>query len=69
MKESNARPRGTDEAKIIKVIKTVSLIGAGVEKNPVRYIIQYWDLKGKLLASKDTYLDETKSSASSDINS
>lgn len=69
MKESNVRPRGTDEAKIIKVIKTVSLIGAGVEKNPVRYIIQYWDLKGKLLASKDTYLDETKSSASSDINS
>ncbi len=56
-------------AKVIKVIKTVSLIGAGVEKDPVRYIIQYWDLKGKLLATKDTYLDETKSSASSDINS
>ncbi len=54
MEKSNVRPRGTDAAKMIKVIKTVSLIGAGTEKDPVRYIIQYWDLKGKLLASHDT---------------
>ena len=49
--------RGTDAAKVITVIRTTSLIGEGTEKAPVRFLYQYWDLKGKLLASHDTILD------------
>ena len=52
-----ARPRGTDNAKVIKVIQTKSLIGRGSQKDPLRYIYQYWDFKGKLLASWDTLDD------------
>ncbi len=52
------RPRGTDKAKVIQVIKTTSILGEGTEKDPVRYIYQYWDLKGNLLAKHDT-LTET----------
>lgn len=51
-----ARPRGTDNAKVIKVIKTESLIGRGTQEDPVRYIYQYWDFKGNLLAQNDTLI-------------
>ncbi len=51
-----ARPRGTDKAKVIRVIRTESIIGRGTEKDPVRYIYQYWDFKGKLLAQNDTLI-------------
>ena len=51
------RPRGTDKAEVIEVIKTESIIGDGTEKDPVRYIYQYWDFKGDLLASHDTLKD------------
>ena len=50
------RPRGTDKAKVIKVIKTESLIGKGIAEDPVRLIYQYWDFKGNLLAQNDTFL-------------
>lgn len=69
MNKSNVILRGTDNAKVIKVIRTESLIGAGTEKDPVRTIFQYWDLKGQLLATSDNYLDEINSSASSQVNS
>ncbi len=49
-----ARPRGTDNAKVIKVIQTKSLIGRGTKEDPARCIYQYWDFKGNLLASHDT---------------
>ena len=49
--------RGTDEAKVIKVIETKSLKGDGTEENPVRYIYQYWNFEGRLLAERD-YKDE-----------
>lgn len=49
-----ARPRGTDNAKVINVIQTKSLLGRGTKEDPVRFIYQYWDLKGNLLAEKDT---------------
>lgn len=64
-----AVPRGTDEAKVIQVIQTISIIGLGTKEDPVRYIYQYWDFKGNLLASKDTYCSETNSSASSEVKS
>lgn len=51
------RPKGTDNAKVIKVIQTKSLIGRGSQKDPLRYIYQYWDFKGKLLVSWDTLDD------------
>ena len=51
------RPRGTDKAKVIKVIRTESIIGRGIQEDPVRHIYQYWDFKGNLLASHDTLKD------------
>lgn len=50
----SVRPRGTDKAEVIQVIRTVSLLGNGTEKDPVRHIYQYWDFEGQLLASHDT---------------
>lgn len=41
------------EAKIIKVIKTRSVRGSGAEKDLVREVDQYWDLKGKKLFESD----------------
>lgn len=52
-----ARPRGTDKAEVMQVIKTMSLFGLGTKEDPVRYIYQYWDFKGNLLASHDTLED------------
>lgn len=47
-------PRGVDSAKIIQVIETVALKGAGTEADPIRYIKQYWTFDGELLAEKDS---------------
>ncbi len=47
-------PRGTEKAYVIKVIKTTALLGAGTQKDPVRYIYQYWDFEGNLLAEQDS---------------
>ena len=49
--------RGTDSAKAMTIIRTISLIGEGTKENPARFLYQYWDLKGNLLASRDTILD------------
>lgn len=57
MKENINYPRGTDRARVIKVIVTESTIGDGTKENPVRLIYQYWDLKGNLLAKNDTFKD------------
>lgn len=48
-----ARPRGTDSAKVIPVIRTVSLKGRGTEDDPVGRVVQFWTLKGKLIATID----------------
>lgn len=53
------RPRGTDKAKVMRVIRTESIIGRGIPEDPVRLIYQYWDLKGNLLAKNDTlFMDD-----------
>lgn len=49
----SARPRGTDKAKVISVIETQSLRGAGTEDDPCRIVTQYWDFEGKKLAEND----------------
>lgn len=33
----------------VKVIKTENVEGKGTEEDPVRIVIRYWDLNGKLL--------------------
>lgn len=54
------RPRGTERAKVIEVVKTEALIGAGTESDPVRIIIQYWSFEGKLLAEYDEHIENMK---------
>lgn len=49
-----AVPKGTDSARVIQVIETKALRGAGTEKDPVRIVTQYWDFEGKLLAEDDS---------------
>lgn len=47
-------PRGTEKACVIKVIKTTALLGAGTPEDPLRYLYQYRDFEGKLLAQHDS---------------
>lgn len=48
-----ARPRGTDSARVIRVIETKTLRGAGTEEDVCRLVTQYWDFEGNLLAERD----------------
>lgn len=52
------RPRGCDKAEVIAVIKTVSVRGSGTEEDPNRWVTNYWDLSGKLLAENDPHINE-----------
>lgn len=52
-KEKTVRPRGTDSARIIKVIETKSIRGYGTEIDLCREVTQYWSLDGELLAEND----------------
>ena len=54
----SARPRGTDNARVIQVIETSSLRGRGTEDDPCRDVKQYWDFNGNLLAESDLYVKE-----------
>lgn len=47
-------PRGTDEARLRTVIETKSLKGDGSKEDPCRFLFQYWDFNGKLLAEWDS---------------
>ena len=48
---SAVRPRGTDEACVIQVIRTKSLVGAGTPDDLSKMVIQYWDFEGNLLST------------------
>ena len=50
MATQTARPRGTDNARVICVIETKALVGRGTADDPASIITQYWSLDGKLLA-------------------
>ena len=52
------RPRGTDAAELITVIKTKALRGVGTDEDPCRIVTQYWDIKGNLLAESDPFIEE-----------
>lgn len=54
--KSVIRFRGTDNAKIVRLIRTAAPMGAGTENDPVRRVYQYWSLDGKLLFTEDDYL-------------
>ena len=51
--EKTVRPRGTDSAKVIQVIKTISRAGEGTNADPNRFVTEYWSLEGVLLAISD----------------
>lgn len=44
---------GCKSAKLEQVIVTKTVVGTGTENDPVREVVQYWDLQGKLLVEKD----------------
>ena len=52
------RARGTDAARVVKVIETRSLRGDGTEQDMCREVIQYWNFDGELLAEKDPFIEE-----------
>lgn len=56
--DENARPRGTDSAKVIQVIQTEALRGSGSEDDMCRIVRQYWDFDGNLLAESDPCVKE-----------
>lgn len=51
-------PRGTDSARLIRVIETKSARGKGTQEDLCRIVTQYWDLNGKLLAENDPQREE-----------
>lgn len=54
-----ARPRGTDSAQVIQVIKTESLRGEGTQEDLCRRVTQYRDFDGNLLAENDPCITES----------
>lgn len=52
------RARGTDSAKAVIMIKTISICGVGTKEDPVREITQYWDLYGKLIVTLDSFSNQ-----------
>ena len=53
-----AKPRGTDSAQVIQVIKTESLRGEGTQEDLCRIVTRFWDFDGNLLAEHDHARDE-----------
>lgn len=50
--------RGTDSARVIQVIETVSVRGKGTEEDMCRPVKQYWSFDGELLAENDPCAEE-----------
>ena len=67
MRKDRRECRRLDGVKITKVIITTLLRGEGTEKDPARYVYQYWDMEGKFLFELDEidYLVEVSVNASS----
>ena len=55
MEETVFSARGCDSAKIEQVIVTRALKGSGTENDPIREVVQYWTLDGKLLCEKGSF--------------
>lgn len=52
------RARGCDSARLIQVVETRAIAGAGTEADFVREVVQYWSVEGALLASVDPMVPE-----------
>ena len=52
-REHMGRARGTDSARVVQVIETKALRGAGTEEDMCRVVTQYCDFEGNLLAESD----------------
>ena len=50
---NTVRPRGTDSAEVIQVIKTKAILGYGTHEDLSRLVTQYWDFEGNMLAEHD----------------
>lgn len=48
-----ATPRTVDSVRVLQVIETVSMRGAGNDTSPARIVVQYWSFDGVLLAEND----------------
>lgn len=57
---NTVRPRGTDSARVIRVIETISIRGRGTDDDICRMVTQYWDFKGNLLAENDPCATESE---------
>lgn len=51
--EKMVRANGPESVRVISVIEVKANRGLGIEKDPVRVVTQYWDMKGNLLAERD----------------
>lgn len=60
--------RGIRQVEVVKVIKTNTVIGKGTEEDPVRGVIQYWDMEGHMIAEEDDH-EESRRLASSKASS
>ncbi len=56
--KEKVRLRGTDSAKIIRVIETKALAGSGTPEDPHYIKVQYWDMDGRLLAENAAFIQE-----------
>ena len=45
------------KARVVSVIQVEAKIGTGTKEDPVRKVIQYWDLDGNVLAERDLLND------------
>lgn len=58
MEKVKIEHKGPKKVNVIKVIKVVCRKGNGTSDNPVRYVYQYWDFKGNLLAEYDEWKEK-----------
>jgi len=56
-KNNTVRPRGTDSARVIRVVETSSITGRGTFEDPVKKVRQYWSFDGKLLANSTSTIE------------
>ena len=55
------------KARLIQVIETdFETRGAGTSDDPVRRIVQYWTVDGKLLAERDEWAEKVAEGGASD---
>ena len=46
-----------DKVKVVKLIKTkLKIVGKGEKDDPIRTVLQYWNLKGELMFEYDPVL-------------